>query len=186
MRPFARLGVGDGRGSPLDEHAIREFLATDYPRVVAGVALACGSYAAAEDAVQEAVARAWERSERGERIESPKAWVTTMAMNLARSNFRRAMAERRARGRLTDRSASTARLDGGARVDLERALAALPRRQREATVLRYYLDLDVREVAAALRVNEGSAKTTLHRARRALARALGDSENEEASDRAGH
>jgi RNA polymerase sigma-70 factor (ECF subfamily) len=112
--------------------------------------------------------------------------VTTVAMNLARSNFRRVLAERRARGRLTDRSASTARLDGGARVDLERALAALPRRQREATVLRYYLDLDVREVAAVLRVNEGTAKTTLHRARRALARALGDSETEEANDRAGH
>ena len=76
MRPFARLWVGDGRGPQLDESTIREFLATDYPRVVAGVALACGSYPAAEDAVQEAVARAWERSGRGERIESPKAWVT--------------------------------------------------------------------------------------------------------------
>ena len=154
--------------------------------MVAGVALACGSYAVAEDAVQEAVARAWERSERGERIASPKAWVTTVAMNLARSYFRRVLAERRARGRLADRVASTAPLDGSARVDLERALAALPRRQREATVLRYYLDLDVREVAAVLRVNEGTAKTTLHRARRALARALGDTQSEEANDRAGH
>jgi RNA polymerase sigma factor (sigma-70 family) len=94
------------------------------------------------------------------------------------------MAERRARGRLTDRSVPRPTLDGGARIDLQRALAALPRRQREATVLRYYLDLDVREVAAALRMSEGTAKTTLHRARRALARALGD--NEEANDRAGH
>jgi RNA polymerase sigma-70 factor, ECF subfamily len=186
MRPFARLGVGDGRGPELDETAIREFLATEYPRVVAGVALACGSYPVAEDAVQEAVARAWERGERGEHIDSPKAWVTAVAMNLVRSNFRRVMAERRARTRLTERAAWKSPADGGARVDLERALAALPRRQREAVVLRYYLDMDVREVAGALRVNEGTAKTTLHRARRALARALGDTEIEEANDRAGH
>ncbi len=62
---------------------------------------------------------------------------------------------------------------------------ALPRGQREATVLRYYLDLDVAEVAMALRVGEGTAKTTLHRARRALATALGEETLEEANDVAG-
>lgn len=61
------------------------------------------------------------------------------------------------------------------------ALAALPRRQREATVLRYYLGLDVAEVATALGVTEGTAKTTLFRARQALAIALGD-HDEEAQD----
>ena len=45
----------------VDEVAIREFLHTDYPRLVAAVALACGSRPAAEDAVQEALLRAWER-----------------------------------------------------------------------------------------------------------------------------
>ena len=35
-------------------------------------------------------------------------------------------------------------------MDITRALAALPRRQHEATVLRYYLGLDVKEVADAL------------------------------------
>jgi RNA polymerase sigma factor (sigma-70 family) len=67
------------------------------------------------------------------------------------------------------------------RIDVRRALAALPRRQREATVLRYYLGLDVAEVAAALDVTEGTAKTTLFRARQALAAALGD-RDEEAQD----
>ena len=70
-------------------------------------------------------------------------------------------------------------------VDVQRALMALPRRQREATVLRYYLDLDVAEVARALRVNDGTAKTTLYRARRALAAALGEERLEEANDVAG-
>src|SRR5204863_7296044 len=91
-------------GLHLDEQAIRSFLATDYPRLVAGVALMCGSRAAAEDAVQEALARAWERTERGERIESLRAWVTKVAINLVRSGFRRRMAERRAGERMAARA----------------------------------------------------------------------------------
>jgi RNA polymerase sigma-70 factor (ECF subfamily) len=179
------------RGGPrLDEKAIREFLATDYPRLVAGVTLVCGSRATAEDAVQEALARAWERSERGERIESPRAWVFKVATNLVRSGFRRLAAERRAKALLEPAGRHRAGTLGPNAtsedlVDLRRALARLPRRQREATVLRYYLDMDVREIAEALGVNEGTAKTTLFRARRALAEALGEHE-EEATDRAGH
>jgi RNA polymerase sigma-70 factor, ECF subfamily len=175
--------------SDLDEHSIRAFLATDYPKVVAAIALISGSRAAAEDAVQEALARAWERSERGERIESLKAWVTTVAVNQVRSGFRSLRAERRARQRSGPRGSEGVVLPSvvGAEqaVDVRRALMALPRRQREATVLRYYLDLDVAEVARVLRINEGTAKTTLHRARKALAVALGEETLEEANDVAG-
>lgn len=144
--------------------------------------LVSGSHAAAEDAVQEALARAWERSERGERIESLNAWVMRVALNLVRSGFRRLRAERRARERLGN--AVAVREFDPKNVDLPRALAALPRRQREATVLRYYLDLDVGQVAAVLRVHEGTVKTTLYRARQALAAALGEDDREEANDRA--
>lgn len=153
---------------------------TSYPRLVAAVALVSGSRPAAEDAVQEALLRAWERSERGEAIESLPAWVTTVSLNLARSGLRRVLAERRARARL-DR-ADPVGLGDEDRIDLERALAALPRRQREAVVLRYYLGMDTREVAEALRIHEGTVKSTLFRARSALSRALGVPETEEAND----
>jgi RNA polymerase sigma-70 factor, ECF subfamily len=164
----------------VDEVAIREFLHTDYPRLVAAVALTCGSRPAAEDAVQEALLRAWERSEKGEEIESLKAWVTTVSLNLARSGLRRLRSERRARSRLRMASLGEPSAD---RVDVERALSALPRRQREAVVLRYYLQLDTREAAAALGMGEGTMKSTLSRARAALALALGVEESEEANDR---
>jgi RNA polymerase sigma factor (sigma-70 family) len=155
--------------------------------------MVCGNRAAAEDAVQEALARAWERGERGERIESLKAWVTTVALNVTRSGFRRLMAEHRARRRLESGLPHPPETERGVgaiaaaadTVDLRRALALLPRRQREATVLRYYMDMDVAEVAASLRISEGAAKTTLFRARRALAAALGEHEPEEANDVAG-
>jgi RNA polymerase sigma factor (sigma-70 family) len=69
------------------------------------------------------------------------------------------------------------------RIDVVRALAELPRRQREATVLRYYLGYDVKEIARIMRVREGTAKTTLHRARLALAERLGENIVQEANDR---
>jgi RNA polymerase sigma-70 factor (ECF subfamily) len=165
----------------VDEVAIREFLHTAYPRLVAAVALASGSRAAAEDAVQEALLRAWERSERGEEIQSLNAWVTTVALNQARSGIRRRLAERRAGSRMAP--AGSDRGPSGERVDVERALSSLPRRQREAVVLRYYLQLDTREVAEALGINEGTVKSTLSRARATLAGALGIDESEEANDR---
>jgi RNA polymerase sigma factor (sigma-70 family) len=154
--------------------------------------MVCGSRATAEDAVEEALARAWERSGRGERIESLRAWVFKVATNLVKSGFRRLAAERRAKALLeggggrhrADGLSSTDRSDQ--LVDLRRALAKLPARQREATVLRYYLDMDVREIAQALGVNEGTAKTTLFRARQALAQELGEPDQEEATNRAGH
>lgn len=67
-------------------------------------------------------------------------------------------------------------------VDVQRAIARLPRRQREATVLRYFLGLDVREIATALGLSEGTIKTTLFRARQALARALQPEQTNEETD----
>jgi RNA polymerase sigma-70 factor (ECF subfamily) len=156
-------------GGELDEFAVRAFLEEEYPRVVAAVAMVSDSRPAAEDAVCEALARAWERSERGERIESLAAWVTTVAMNLSRSRWRRLMAERRARERWDPRSAEP---DSDRAVDVERALSRLSHRQRQAVVLHYYLGYEVRQVAGLLGISEGTAKSTLHRAREALARAL--------------
>jgi len=165
----------------VDEVALREFLHTSYPRLVAAVALVCGSRPAAEDAVQEALLRAWERSEKGDEIDSLDGWVTTVALNLARSGLRRMRYERRARARLdTSGVGEPATADS---IDVERALAALPRRQREVAVLRYYLQLNTREVASALELEEGTVKSTLFRARATLAQTLGIHENEEASNR---
>jgi RNA polymerase sigma-70 factor (ECF subfamily) len=172
--------VKHGGGRPLNESDIRRFLEADYPRLVNGLALLCGSFAQAEDAVQEALARAWERSQRGIHVEEPAAWVAAVAANLLRDRWRRVLAERRARGRL---EASASPRDpvvaAEGRADVMRALASLPRKQREVAVFRWYLDLDVAEVARALEVPEGTVKSALHRARQSLAQALGaDDETE--------
>jgi RNA polymerase sigma-70 factor (ECF subfamily) len=148
---------------------------------VAAVTLVCGSRALAEDVVQEALARAWERSERGERLESAAAWVAKVALNLARSRWRRAVAERRAWGALG--SPAPAPPDDAEGEDVRRALRRLPRRQREVTVLRYYGGLEVKEIARTLGVSEGTVKTSLHRARERLLKALHEPNGEGVPER---
>ena len=54
------------------------------------------------------------------------------------------------------------------------AVRALPLRQRDCIVLRFYADLTDTEIADALGISAGSVKTHLHRARAALAEALED------------
>src|ERR1700740_1120571 len=84
---------------PVDETEIRLFLRESYPRLLCAVALVKGDLASAGDAVQAALGRAWERSERGERIEALERWVAAVAMNLSRSRLRRLRVERLARPR---------------------------------------------------------------------------------------
>lgn len=57
---------------------------------------------------------------------------------------------------------------------LAEALAALPRRQREAFTLRVLEDLDVADTARAMGCSEGAVKTHLSRAREALQARLHD------------
>jgi len=121
--------------------------------------------------VQEALVRAWIRSERGELVESLPAWVAAVALNLTRSGWRRTMAERRARRRFLERSGSAV-TPSEEHIDVTRALEALPRRQREVAVLRYLLEMSTAEVAAALGIAEGTVKSSLARARAHLAEAL--------------
>jgi RNA polymerase sigma-70 factor (ECF subfamily) len=163
--------------------AFDEFYRTDYPRLVAAIGLLIGDLDLARDAVDEALARAWERMGRGESIDCLPAWVRSVALNVVRGRFRRRAIERRVRSRiaasaLRDSSTPHAGLEGIG-VDVRRALTTLPRRQREVTILYYFLDLSVEEIAGGLSVSEGTVKTSLHRARAALAPLLQETRGDE-------
>lgn len=158
------MGCPCGVGVRLTDDDLRSFYDTHYGRVLGVVTLVTGSRAAAEDVVHEAVARAWER---GDRIERLERWVLTVALNLARNRWRKI--RREVGGHAVDRPLPA---EDGQAVDLQRALRDLPGRQREVVVLHYLLDLPVAEVAELLGLSAGGVKHALFRARRSLAGAL--------------
>jgi RNA polymerase sigma-70 factor (sigma-E family) len=69
-------------------------------------------------------------------------------------------------------SADAATLVGEEHHEVLAAIRALPDRQREALVLRYYLDMSEKETASAMGISQGTVKSTTSRAVAALARML--------------
>ncbi|MEX2659189.1 MAG: sigma-70 family RNA polymerase sigma factor [Acidimicrobiales bacterium] len=164
---------------------IKTFLHTEYARVVRAVTVVCGDRERAEDAVQDAVVDVWMKRRE---IDDLAGWVTTAALNRARTRWRSAAAERRAFERFAGRfgHAGAAPVATSALDDrVARALGAFPRNQREAVALHYLLDMSVADVASRLGVAEGTAKVHLHRGRRALQAALVATDDDEENDRVG-
>ena len=159
-----------------DEDQLVRFVEADYGSLVAALGLACGDRGAAEDAVQEALARAVIALRKGTTIDSLGAWVRVVALNLLRNRWRSLGRERRARERSRPETPTTASDALEDVLDLQTAIATLSRRQREAVALYYRLGLNVAETAQAMKVSDGTVKTLLSRARSALAVALNPEE----------
>lgn len=147
-----------------------------YAPTVRALTLAFGDPEAAADAVQDAFVQAHRHWRRIHRYDRPDRWIRRVAVN-------RMLNERRRRGRadaLTQRLAALpARGDEWAdgpeeRMVLVEAIAGLPPGQRLALALHHLADLPVAAVADALGVSEGTVKSQLHDARRALADRLGE------------
>jgi RNA polymerase sigma factor (sigma-70 family) len=156
----------------VDTDQFDRFYDTEYVRHVSALALVTGDRDVARDSVDEALARAWERVRAGRTIEGLGAWVRVVALNVARGRYRQAKRERNARARLVSLGEVDSLLGAERAIDVRRALAGLPRRQREVTVLYYFLDLSVDQIARELGVAGGTVKATLHSARLALATEL--------------
>ncbi|WP_053207272.1 RNA polymerase sigma factor [Jiangella muralis] len=142
------------------------------PRVLRAVTIAVGDRDLAEEATAEAFARALARWPAAAALDSPVAWLLKVAVNEARTRWRRARLERRHLQRLAgepQRHAPAAEPRDDA---LWTAVAALPERSRQVVAMRYVLDLTEPEIASTLGVTRGTVASTLSRARRQLAAAL--------------
>ena len=146
---------------------VREVYETSYRRLVAQAYAVAGDRVEAEDAVQEAFARAVAAGDRFRRLDNPEAWLRTVALNVLRRRWRRASLFRA----LTPRLATPADVPGISEdhVAVVEGLRSLPFQQRETLALFYLGDLSVQEVAATLGVAEGTVKSRLTRGRTALA-----------------
>jgi RNA polymerase sigma-70 factor (ECF subfamily) len=155
------------------QEAIREAYQAYYRRLVATLYGLTADYAEAQDLVQEAYARALARPKAFLDVADPEAWLRTVAVNLARTRWRR----RRLLDTMirTGRVAPTPESVPGAdptRVLLVAALAKLSRPTRETIVLHHIADMSVQEVADQLGVPVGTVKARLSRGRAALAEIL--------------
>lgn len=119
----------------------------------------------ATEAIDEAMARAAQRWEKIGTYDSPEGWVYRVALNWARSVFRK-------RRPLPWRN--EALWDTLPDPDVSRAVAALPIKLRIVVVARYYLDWSVPQIAEDLEIPEGTVKSRLHRALAILESDLGD------------
>jgi RNA polymerase sigma factor (sigma-70 family) len=118
---------------------------------------------AAADATQEAMLRAFGRWETLS-DQHPVAWVRTVALNLCRSRWRRLQRELR----LVPHAFTVRPVSEVRDLDLLAGVRGLPRRQREALVLRYWGDLTIDECAAVMGVSPGAVNQHLARARSTL------------------
>jgi len=122
----------------------------------------------AEEAVQEALVRAWLRQDACRSPEAPLPWLLEITRNEARRLLGR-QARRSSLELFDAASREDDELVGTAdRVTVEQALRTLGDGDQRVLRLRYAEDLTQVEVARRLGVPEGTVKVRLHRARRRL------------------
>ena len=139
-----------------------------------------GNEADARDAAQETFVAAWRQLPRLREPDKFEAWLQRVAVNAARQTHR-ARSRRRVREipsstvvALADVAAGSPRDDAAV---LDTALATLPVEQRAILVLHHLEGRPLAELATILEVPEGTAKSRLFTARRALAAAISDDED---------
>jgi RNA polymerase sigma-70 factor (sigma-E family) len=159
------------------DEAVKVLYQAHYAALVRSAALLVGDRATAEDVVQDcfiAMHRAWWRlRDTG----SALPYLHRAVINKSRSVLRRRV--------VADRhlplpapplpSAEESALAAEQRSSVLAALKALPARQREVVVLRYYADLSEAQIAAAMGISRGAVKAHASRARDALRALLGTS-----------
>jgi RNA polymerase sigma-70 factor, ECF subfamily len=127
----------------------------------------------AQDMVQEAYARAWQRWRRLRRYDDAEAWLRLVVSRLVTDRWRWLGVRHAAAA--TDRPPPPAEPPSEDTVLLVGALRALPMAQRRALVLHYLLDRPIADIAIETGASVGTVKSWLSRGRASLATALGES-----------
>lgn len=144
----------------------------DYAAVVGLVYGLTGSRWVAEDLAQEAFLRAHRDWANVGDMKSPGGWVRRVALNLARSRWRRLRSETMARIRAAGPAETSNPAPDSESEAFWREVRSLPTRQAQAVALYYVEDLSVVEVAEVLGVADGTVKALLHQGRERLRRQL--------------
>ncbi len=159
-----------------------ERLVPAYRRRVFGLAYSIlRDRAAAEDLAQEVFVKLWRALPRYDGRAQLSTWIYAITRNAAVSALRSrrrtvSLSDPAVLGEVEGIAATPADAHGEAA--LRRRIEALPDKQRQAITLYYLDERSVGEVAGMMGLPANTVKTHLHRARAALARALGTSGEE--------
>jgi RNA polymerase sigma factor (sigma-70 family) len=128
-----------------------------------------------EDIAQEAFTRLMNKEPGLDDAQAALPYLRAIVVNLTRNRHRHLRVVRlRTPAAAASESCEQTAITYEDHQEVIAALAALPSRRREAIVLRYWLDLPEREIAAAMGVSAGTVKSHLSRGLAALAHALQD------------
>ena len=141
-----------------------------YRELVRLAAFLTGDRDNAEEVVQDAYVKVHASWRRVRELDKAEAYLRTAVVNLSRSRLRRKqVAQKHQAALLPDAaSAESFAMEHAQRDAVLAALRELPRRQREAVVLRYYGDLSEAQTADAMGCSVGSVKSHTSRAMAAL------------------
>lgn len=164
---------GDARTS--SAHSFEEVFKTSYPRLVSQLLVVTSNPADAEEVVQEAFARLWQRWRRVREFENVESWIRRVALNEAISRYRRQA--RRGFGRNTQHAAvpEIAAPDANTAIlgtSVLKALRGIPVQQRSALFYRYVMDLSIDDIAKEMCTKPGTVKSWLSRGRALLQQEL--------------
>lgn len=151
----------------MEDNELAAFCEHAHPRLVGALGLYCGDRHLAEELAQEALLKLCRRWARVRALESPVGWAYRVGVNLANSRFRRRAAERRAYARLPQHDEAAPVEDPAMSTDvlaLHEVLRHLPEKQRDALILRFFLDLSAEQTAQALGTSPGAVRALTHRA----------------------
>jgi RNA polymerase sigma-70 factor (sigma-E family) len=130
--------------------------------------LLCGDWHRAEDLSQSALTKAYLAWPRITRADNVDGYVRQILVRTYLDEQRRRWRREQPSGDLPERLGTDPATATDQRLDLMRALATLPARQRAAVVLRCWEDLPIAEVARALDCSEGTVKSQTSRGLAAL------------------
>lgn len=158
-----------GRAWDADE-AVTQLYAAHYRSLVRISTLLLRDVPAAEEVVQDAFIAMHGSWRRLRDQEKALAYLRQAVVNRSRSALRHRKVElRHAPAPMPDQaSAEHGAMEALERQDVIRSLHALPGRQREVLVLRYYLDLSEAQIAETLGISRGAVKSHASRGMTAL------------------
>ena len=163
--------IGNAVEVSVSDLSFDELFANEYRALFRSLFLITGNTQDAEELMQDAFLKVWERWDRVSRMENPNGYLFRVAMNAARSRVRRLRLAAKhvvVTGPVEDPFAAADLRD-----ELVRALARLSERQRMALVLTDLLDLPADQAADLLRVRTPTIRSLASQARAALRVTMG-------------